>query len=184
VRFLIWVGWLFVAITVALVFTTDIYGYNRSPQLEQVATTFAMRPAEVRCPSTDEWTHFTLEQLGASDPELTFGATHLFEDWIELRPDVCFAAQHVTDETIHPMWRALAVLTLTHESYHVRRWGGRRDESKVECQAIRHFRVAAQFLGASSALADRLYWHAVVWHFGIARPNTYYYSPTCKVPGQ
>jgi hypothetical protein len=166
----------------ALVLPQSAFAYERDAPLEAFASRFAMRPAEVRCPSRPEWAEFTLTQMGVDDPEIVYGVTHLFEDWVMLRQDLCAAARGVTDESIHPSVRALAVLALVHESYHVRRWGWRRDEGQVECRAIQHFIVAARLLGASLELAQRLYWHAVVWHYGIAQPGSAYYRPGCRVP--
>lgn len=172
-----------VALVAAAVSAPCSYAFERALELERVAGVFANRAAEVRCPDAPEWQAFADEEMGADDPELVFGVTHLFEDWIMLRPDLCMAAARITDEAIHPTWRAAGVLSLVHEAYHVRRWGGRRDEAKVECAAVRHFRVAARLLGASAQLADRLFYHARFVHYGIAnRMNWAYYSPWCTVP--
>lgn len=141
-----------------------------------------MRPAEVRCPDQAEWGDFARIELGESDPELVFGATHLKADWIMLRTDICEAADRPGDETISPSLRALAVMTLVHEAYHVRRWSARRNEGRVQCQAIRHFRVGAQLLGATRAQADLLYPFALSWHRGIAQRDSEYHWSGCRVP--
>jgi hypothetical protein len=120
----------------ALVLPQSAFAYERDGTLEAFASRFAMRQAEVRCPSRPEWADFTLTQMGVDDPEIVYGVTHLLEDWVMLRQDLCAAARGVTDESIHP----------------------------------------------SLELAQRLYWHAVVWHYGIAQPGSAYYRPGCRVP--
>lgn len=165
----------------ALALPSQASGFTRNAELERFASKVAMRPAQVRCPDKTEWGAFVRENFGG-DPELVYGVTHLTEDWIMVRYDLCDAALRVADESVAPSLRALAVLALEHEAYHVRAWGWRRDEAKVECRAIRRFTVAAQLLGASLAQAQRLYWHATVWHYGIAQPGSAYYSPSCQVP--
>lgn len=160
------------------------HAYVRNAQLERVASIFAMRPVEVRCPDSAEWGDFALIELGESDPQLVFGATHLREDWMMLRTDMCDAAALPGDEAVEPSVRALAVLTIVHEAYHVRRWSARRHEGQVQCQAIRHFRVGAQLLGASRAEADLLFPHALLWHRLIAGPETEYYWPRCVLPSR
>ena len=77
--------------------------------------------------------------------------------------------------------KALAVLTLVHESYHVRHWSWRLNEARVECQAIRHFRVGVRVLGGSQQLADRLLPFALAWHVELARDSVYQ-LPACRLP--
>ena len=50
---------------------------------------------------------------------------------------------------------------LTHEAFHLRRWRFRRNEGKVECQAIVYFKDAAQRLGATAEQAEQLYPYAL-----------------------
>jgi hypothetical protein len=48
-----------------------------------------------------------------------------------------------------PAWQqALGVLVLTHEAFHLRHWRFRRNEGKVECQALVCFRDPAAFIRA------------------------------------
>ena len=69
-----------------------------------------------------------------------------------------------------PAWQqALGALVLTHEAYHLRHWRHRRDEGKVECQALVYFREAAQRLGASPAQARRPLAYALALHEHKAR---------------
>jgi hypothetical protein len=64
-----------------------------------------------------------------------------------------------------PEWQqALGVLVLVHESFHLRHWRWRRDEGKVECQALIYFRDAATRLGATAAQAYGLYAYAIALH--------------------
>ena len=148
--------------------------YERSPALEPVASIFAMHPAEVRCSEQAEWDDFALRWLGERHSELLFGVTHIYEDWMMFRPDLCPAAVRVADETVDPSLRALAVLTLVHEAYHSRHWPWRAHEGRVHCQAIRHFKVAARLLGASVDQAEHLYTHARYHYYGVAQPGSGY----------
>lgn len=61
----------------SLVLAAPAGAFERPPELEQVASYFAGRPAQVRCPSVDEW---------RGDRSVTVGwaYTHLREDWIML----------------------------------------------------------------------------------------------------
>ena len=64
-----------------------------------------------------------------------------------------------------PEWKqALGVLVLLHESFHLRRWRWRRDEGKVECQAMVYFKEAAVQLGATPDEAHDLYAYAIALH--------------------
>ena len=102
--------------------------------------------------------------------------------WIAIQGPLCATAEQNGDETL-PVWdRALSVLVLIHEAYHARAWGGRFDEARVECRAIRHFRVGAKLLGATQQQADDLMLYGLAWHFLFARPGMRYYSPWCQTP--
>jgi hypothetical protein len=119
--------------------------YERSNELERVASVFALRAAEVRCPSTDEWVADPIW----GDPTQTraWAYTDMIHEHIVMHPALCAGAAAVNDATL-PLWqRATGALVLVHEAYHLRRWGGRWDEGRVECRAIRHFRVGAELLG-------------------------------------
>ena len=71
---------------------------------------------------------------------------------------------------------------LTHEAFHLRDWRSRRDEGKVECQALANFRGTVQLLGATSAQADDLYPYALALHDYKARLFPQYRDPKCVIP--
>jgi hypothetical protein len=79
--------------------------------------------------------------------------------------------------------RALAVsVVLVHEAFHLRHWRYRRDEGKVECQAMVYFTEAAQKLGASADEADNLYPYALAWHRWLTQRLPWYRDPACVIP--
>jgi hypothetical protein len=166
------------AVALALVWAPAAAAYERPPQLEQVASIFAMRTAEVRCPSSEEWTS---DPIWGDGPR-AWGYTNMLYDYIELHPVLCAGVLGVTDPTL-PMWqRATGVLVLVHESYHLRHWRWRFNEAKVECQAIRHFTVGAALLGASPQLANDLLPYALAAHERMGRLFPEYREPGCKLP--
>jgi hypothetical protein len=126
--------------------------------LEQVASRFANGPAEVRCPSMEEW---IADPIWGTDPnpQRAWGYTNMLREYIALHPALCAGA--------------LAGL---------RRWRWRRDEAKVECQAIRHFTVGAQLLGASRQLANDLLAYALAAHARVVTLFPEYYDRTCRLP--
>jgi hypothetical protein len=62
------------------------------------------------------------------------------------------------------------------------RWAWRRNEAKIECQAIRHFRAGARLLSASPELANELLPYALAAHARMVRLFPEYNDPTCKLP--
>lgn len=141
-------------------------------RVDAVASTFAMHPVTVLCPADDPaW-------------EFAWGYVWLVEhDEIYITPYLCDALADVNDDGFGLSRRALAILVLTHESYHQRlSWGSRGDEARTECKAIRHFRVAAMLLGASPELATRLRVYALQWHWRLAARIPEYNLAGCKVP--
>jgi hypothetical protein len=155
--------------------------YDRPPLLERVASYFAMRPAEVRCPSTEEWASDPIWGT-APNPQRAWGYTDMLNDDIVLQPTLCAGALTVSDPTLPAWQRATGVLVLVHEAYHLRRWAWRRSEAKVECQAIRHFTTGAQLLGASPSLANDLLPYALAAHARMVRLFPEYRDRTCKLP--
>lgn len=148
-----------------------------SLELRAVAKVFANgRDWPVRClePGSEE-------AQGLLD-DWSWGFTEMRDHYIALRADLCPAAEHPEDESLSPYTRAIAVLALVHEAYHVRAWAWRWNESRVECQAIRHFRAGVKLLGGSQDTADVLFPYALMFHFLIARPGGTYYWAGCRVP--
>jgi len=176
---------------------------SSSSTLDRVGTLIAMRPAEVRCVDQDAdpqlsnaWGYTYLpwnfavvdamlcdaigDELGfpvvhlAAPPPPTVSGAHSFG---RLPRDRGYAPEF-GDE-----WKtANAVLVLTHEMFHVRRWALRGSESAVECRAIRHSRAVAQLLGFSEDRArELLAWQlAFHWRIGVLAPE--YRSEDCSVP--
>ena len=81
-----------------------------------------------------------------------------------------------------PLWQqALGALVLTHEAFHLRHWRFRRNEGKVECQALANFRDATQRLGATAAQAEELYPYALALHDYKVRLFPQYRDPKCVI---
>ncbi len=82
-----------------------------------------------------------------------------------------------------PAWQqALGVLVLTHEAFHLRHWRYRKDEGKVECQALVNFRDAARRLGATAAQAEDLYPYALALHDYKVKLFPQYRDSKCVIP--
>jgi hypothetical protein len=155
--------------------------YDGPPELVRAASIFAMRDADVRCPSGDEWIRDPIWGTGPN-PSRAWGYTDMIDAYIVLHPALCVGALAVADSTVPAWQRATGVLVLVHEAYHLRRWAGRWDEAKVECQAIRHFRAGAAVLGASPELATMLLPYALAAHARMVRLFPVYADPGCKLP--
>ena len=171
----------------ALVFTVALFAappasaYERPPLLQAVARYFAMRTAEVRCPSTSEWVADPIWG-SAPNPSRAWGYTDMINEHIVLHPALCAGAVALSDRDV-PQWqRAAGTLVLVHEAYHMRLWKWRRNEAKVECQAIRHFTVGARLLGASPDLANELLPFALAAHARMVRLFPEYRDRRCKLP--
>jgi hypothetical protein len=166
------------AIVAALSLSPSAFAYDRPAELNRVASVFAMREAEVRCPSNAEW---EADPIWGGGPR-AWGYTNMLRDYIELHPALCAGALGVADEALPSWQRAVGVLVLVHEAYHLRYWRWRFDEAKVECQAIRHFRVGAQLLGATRELANELLPYALSAHARMGRLFPEYRDPSCQLP--
>jgi hypothetical protein len=154
--------------------------YQRPAELERVASLFAVRDAEVRCPSNEEWIADPI--WGGPTSGRAWGYTDMIDEYIVLHPVLCAGALAVSDSAL-PRWqRATGVLVLVHEAYHLRHWSGRRNEGKVECQAIRHFTMGAERLGASPELANDLLPYALAAHQRMVTLFPNYHDRGCKLP--
>jgi len=151
------------------------------PRLNAWASRFAMRQVSVDCLdatawSADERAHgLAYVPVG---PPMTPVASETVA-----APVVCAGALAVAEGRGAPRWRmAVGVLALVHEAYHLRIWAHRLDEGRVNCQAIRHFRVAVELLGGSPQLADELlpYALAIYWRLAVTAPR--YHWNGCRVP--
>jgi hypothetical protein len=154
--------------------------YATDPHIAAFVQVFANgTPAQVRCPdSFEEWSFDLGDPVDAQD---VYGRTFTRTAVVEFRSDLCPILDDLVSSTADDSTKALAVLSLVHESYHVRRWSWRLDEARVECEAIRHFRVGVRVLGGSQQLADQLFPFALSWHEKITRIPLYYLA-SCEVP--
>lgn len=66
---------------------------------------------------------------------------------------------------------AKALLILTHEALHIRRWDGARDENRTECLALTEVRRFATMLGADPAVADAVAAAALTAHADAGWPG-------------
>jgi hypothetical protein len=133
-------------------------------KMEEVASTFAMRPVTIWCHDVEE------------DPFLedAWGYTYKMDDHMTLDVRLCDQFAFPTG----PKMQALAIEVLIHEAYHLREWDLWRDESAVECRAIRHFTVGAQLLGLTKEQAFALKPYAIKEHNML--PGNYLAHP-CKI---
>lgn len=73
-----------------------------------------------------------------ADPYSSFHRAYINvrADYTVVPPLICAGAVNVADDQLPAWQRALGTLVLVHEAFHLRHWRFRRDEAKVECQAI------------------------------------------------
>ena len=155
------------------------HAYTANAHVAAFVEVFASgAPAEVDCPdSPEEWQLMT----GAEVPDNMYGRTDIRRQVVSFRPDLCPILDNLALSDADNRTKALAVLVLVHESYHVRHWAWRLDEARVECQAIRHFRAGVRILGGSAALADRLLPFGLAWHNWITE-NRLFFRSSCRLP--
>jgi hypothetical protein len=149
--------------------------YDVPARLMEVAHVYSLGVGEIRCPSETEW---------SADFASSFSSayTNVRDDYTVLGPRVCAGALNVGTATVPGWQQALGVLVLTHEAFHLRHWRFRRDEGKVECQALVAFRDAAQRLGATASQAEDLYPYALALHSYKVRLFPQYRDPACLIP--
>lgn len=165
-----------VALTVAAVVVAPTApASDATAGLTEFARVYSLGVGEVRCPSRATWD---------ADFASSFSSayTNLQDDYTVLSPTVCEGALNVGGVEVPAWQQALGTLVLTHEAFHLRHWRHRRDEGKVECQALVYFREAAQRLGATSTQADDLYAYALALHAYKVRLFPQYRDPKCVIP--
>lgn len=164
-----------VALLLGLVVASRAHAYETPSRLNEVARAYSLGVGEVRCASAAEW---------QPDPYSSFrwGYTNVRADYTVLPPLICEGALNVADDDVPAWQRALGTLVLVHEAFHLRHWRFRRDEGKVECQAIVYFTDAARKLGASEAEAENLYSYALGWHRWQTQRFSWYRDRTCVIP--
>jgi hypothetical protein len=150
-------------------------GANELPsRLNAVAAMYSLGVGEVRCPSEREWDDDFASSIG-------YAYTNLVEDYAVLAPVVCAGATGVGSPHVPDWQQALGVLVLVHEAFHLRHWRWRRNEGKVECQAMVYFREAAVRLGASEDHAYELYAYAIALHAYKVRIFPEYRDRACRL---
>jgi hypothetical protein len=159
----------------ALAFAAGAAAYDRPARLNEVAGVYSLGIGEVRCPSEDGWNADFASSFG-------YAYTNMRADYAVLSPLVCAGALGVGSEAIPDWQEALGVLVLVHEAFHLRHWRWRRNEGKVECQAMVYFREAAERLGASPAHAYNLYAYAVALHAYKTSVFPQYRDRACRAP--
>ena len=149
--------------------------YERPLKLNEVAAVYSLGTGEVRCPSDNEWN----ADFASS---FSYAYTNMRDDYAVLSPLACAGALALGSGVVPDWQQALGVLVLVHEAFHLRHWRWRRNEGKVECQAMVYFREAAEKLGASPAHAHNLYAYAVALHAYKAGVFPQYRDTSCRLP--
>ena len=168
-------GPILLSLVVALVLVPSASAYEVPSKVNEVARVYSLGVGEVRCPSREEWDQDWASSFG-------WAYTDVRKDYTVLGPVVCTGALGVGSSGV-PLWQqALGALILTHEAFHLRHWRFRRNEGKVECQALANFRDAARRLGASTAQAEDLYPYALALHDYKVRLFPQYRDPKCVIP--
>jgi hypothetical protein len=169
-------GWpILLALVVALVLVPSVAAYEVPSDLNEIAHIYSLGVGEVRCPSQAEW-----DDDWASS--FSWAYTNLRRDYTVLGPVVCAGALGVGSANVPAWQQALGALVLAHESFHLRHWRFRRDEGKVECQALANFRDATRRLGATAAQAEDLYPYALALHDYKVSLFPQYRDPNCVIP--
>ena len=166
---------LLLSLAVALVRVPSAAAYEVPSTLNEVARVFSLGVGEIRCPSQAEWEGDWASAVG-------WAYTNVREDYTVLGPFVCAGALGVGSADVPAWQQALGVLILTHEAFHLRHWRFRRNEGKVECQALANFRDATRRLGATAAQAEDLYPYALALHDYKVRLFPHYRDPKCVIP--
>lgn len=157
-----------------LVLAGAAQAYERPAKLNEVAASYSLGVGEIRCPSQREWDADFASSFG-------YAYTNMLDDYSVLSPLVCAGALGVASNDVPDWQQALGVLVLVHESFHLRRWRWRRNEGKVECQAMVYFKEAAVRLGASGEHAHSLYAYAIALHMYKVSLFPQYRDRACKL---
>jgi hypothetical protein len=176
-----WLATLAAALLATLAPAAPISAYDRPALLERVASAFALRPAEVRCPSMAEWVSDPIWGI-SPNPQRAWGYTDTVHEHVVLHPTLCAGAAGIADDKL-PAWeRAAGTLVLVHEAYHLRPWRYRSNEAQVECRAIQSFTRCAELLGASPELANDLLPYALAAHARMIKLFPEYRARRCRLP--
>jgi hypothetical protein len=163
------------SLVLTLTLVPSATAYQVAGTLNETARVYSMGVGEVRCPSRAEWDEDWASSFG-------WAYTNVREDYTVLSPVVCTGALGMGSADVPAWQQALGGLVLTHEAFHLRHWRFRRQEAKVECQALANFRDAVRRLGATAAQAEDLYPYALALHDYKVKLFPRYGDPTCVIP--
>src|SRR5262245_37045112 len=98
------------------------------PELDRLASLFAMRQVTVRCPDPTAWSADEIASHGWAYVPAGAPMTPI-PDHMVAAPFVCAGALAIARgrRTVHPWQMAAGVLVLVHEAYHLRIWRYRLD---------------------------------------------------------
>lgn len=174
---------LIAAVVIFFASSVGAFSYYSNETLNKAATIFAMRDVSANCYSPTE--------NGSPDLQDAWGYVDIptsAQSFMHIDEELCNDAININDNTIDPEMRALSVLVIVHESYHLRNWGASGNEAKVECKAIRHWKYGAHFIGATNETIKELFPYALILHYRETQLFDYttgkfpYYDPSCVVP--
>jgi hypothetical protein len=135
-------------------------GDTTIPALDSLASHWARRPVHVECPA--DWAAWNADESATG----SYGYTWLDADWTRVEPDVCANAVRANGP-LNPLETddvAVAVLVITHESWHLRIWQYRADEGRVECKAIQNYRQSLRELGVTDPKRIAML-YSLAWSF-------------------
>ncbi len=173
--------------------------WHSDSRLNTIASWLAMRPVRALCYNATETKNDpNLDGGSGWTPSLQDGNTPWTpKDYTELPPATCnpliryFNGEYSsasydmplkTSKAIDEVYKlGQSVLTITHESYHLRRtvWGW--NEGQVECHAIRHVPFVIKAMQMRPALAKAVYADALDYHKWVIT-NPGYNLKSCVVP--
>ena len=168
-------GPLLPSLVLALTLISSAAAYQVATTLNETAHVYSMGAGEIRCPSPAEWSEDWASAYG-------WAYTNVRDDYTVLGPVVCTGALGMGSADVPAWQQALGVLVLTHEAFHLRHWRFRRNEGKVECQALANFRDAARRLGATATQVEDLYPYALALHDYKIKLFPQYRDPSCVIP--
>ena len=168
-------GPILLSLVLALALIPSAPAYQVANTLNETAHVYSMGVGEIRCPSREEWEADWASSFG-------WAYTDVRKDYTQLGPVVCTGALGVGGADVPAWQQALGVLVLTHEAFHLRHWRYRKDEGKVECQALANFRDAARRLGATAAQTEDLYPYALALHDYKVKLFPQYRDSKCVIP--
>ena len=145
--------------------------------LDAVASHFAMRDVRVLCRNEDEDTYLVWAWGYVNWPIAEQTDTKIHEK-------LCLGALAIDlDVPEVPDWqKALGVMVIVHESFHLKHVRNALSEKITECRAFRKYDEAFRLLGAEPAVMARLMPLAIARHFWFLREIPKYDLKSCETP--